>query len=397
MSTAPGLKPRLQGLLDEATDAGIVPGAAACVLHDGRTVAHVVSGHAALEPERRPMALDTVFDLASLTKPLATTALVLGLLDDGVLSLDDLAGWHVPELGRLGGDGVTIRRLLTHSAGIPGWRATYSWGCARADVAHGISRLELAYEPGTETQYSCVGFVILGLVIERVLGMDLRAAMQRRIAAPLGLADLGYRLELPEERFASTERGNRFEQAMLRRAGVAFHGWRDGFHPGVVNDGNAHYGMDGVSGNAGLFGTARAVAGLGQLWLGGGELDGVRCLSAAAVRAAVGGTGPRGLGWERFAEDGPTTGELGPPRSSRDYFPDDLYAWRPRSSGELLSPGSFGHTGFTGTSLWIDPVRGLVIVLLTNANHPDVPAGEGFARLRARVHNLVAAEDYAAS
>lgn len=380
-----------------AVQRGDVPGAVAVVSVAGRVVLRRAAGWSALEPERRPMRDDTVFDLASLTKPLSTATLLLTLVDSGDVSLDDPVGTYVPGFRGLGEKGVTPRRLLAHTSGLPGWRPTHSCGGDRQQVLRLIDSMELAYRPGTRVDYSCIGYIALGLLIEEVAGTRLDALFQERIARPLGLG-AGYLPQLlPGDRFAVTERGNAFEEAMLRRAGGEFDGWRRDFYPGQVNDGNAFYGLGGVSGNAGLFSSADDVVRLGRMWLERGSIDGRMILSPAAVALATSDQTPglnirRGLGWLLSTPGAPDAAELAIPPSSRAYFPPEWsdVPWGPRPGGELLSPSAFGHTGFTGTSIWVDPARELVAVLLTNATHPSV--GTGIASLRARFHNsLIAA------
>jgi serine-type D-Ala-D-Ala carboxypeptidase len=177
-------------------------------------------------------------------------------------------------------------------------------------------------------------------------------------------------------------------------AGIDFAGWRTRFHPGEVNDGNAHYGLGGISAHAGLFSTAAEVGVLGEMWVRRGVHGGRRVISEAAVALATSdqmppGDARRGLGWDLFKTNGPTLGELG--RADAGFFPPTASPWSPRSSGELLSPSSFGHTGFTGTSVWIDPDRELVAVLLTNATHPAVDLNKPVNALRARFANAVVA------
>jgi CubicO group peptidase (beta-lactamase class C family) len=192
----PDLAARVSALLDAAVIGGVVPGAVVCVIHAGDVVVHAAHGRAALEPEPRPMRLDTVFDLASLTKPLATATLVLQLVEEGALSLDEPVGRFLPELDGAPLGETTARRLLSHSSGVPGWRATYSWGHGGPAILQGLAELDLAYPPGSDSQYSCVGYVLLGLLAERLLGVSLREAFRRRVTDALGLERIGYALEL---------------------------------------------------------------------------------------------------------------------------------------------------------------------------------------------------------
>jgi CubicO group peptidase (beta-lactamase class C family) len=228
--------------------------------------------------------------------------------------------------------------------------------------------------------------------------MRLDEFLSQSVYGPLGLETVGYGQRLPAERYASTELGNAHERALLERAGVAFDGWRSSFYPGMPNDGNAQYALDGVSGNAGLFGSAADVSTLGQLWLDGGICDGQRVLASSIVALATsdqtpGLNAPKGLGWFLNNRSAPLAEELVPARSNSAYLPAEAFTspWQPRSCGELLSEHAFGHIGFTGTSLWIEPARSLVVTLLTNRIHPSVGNAGALASLRARFHNAVAA------
>lgn len=392
---APGLS--ACRVLERAVAHGEIPGAVAMVVHHGKILLQRAFGSAALEPIQRPMQIDTRFDLASLTKPLATTAVVLALADRGELALDDPISRYLPQFSAL--HGVTVRRLLTHSSGLPGWRPTYTWGSGRDAILAGLSALSLVYAPGRHVQYSCLGFMTLGLLVEHLSAQPLDQLAEELIFSPMGLTDIGFAGPgLPEALCASTERGNAFERAMVERADHVFLDWRTDFYSGQVNDGNAYYGLGGVSGNAGLFGSAVAVSALGEMWLNGGRYRNVQVLSGAAVRLATtnqtpGLDAPRGLGWQLTALTPPTAEELSIPPSNTDYFPPAWFddPWAARPGGEYLSSHAFGHTGFTGTSIWIDPGADLVITLLTNSIHPSVRHEAGLPSLRARFHNTLVA------
>lgn len=376
-----------------------VPGAVALVSRGGRVVFHEASGWAAVEPGRRPMTVGTVFDLASLTKPLATTAITLALVDRGLLSLDDHLGEHLAEFSGLGEHGITIRRILAHCSGLPGWRPLYVASRDLRTAVASIAGWGLAYEPGARVEYSCVGYVCLGIALERIAGCSLADLFDELLAGPLRLEHSGFGPLAGGAPIAATERDNSFERSVLQRVDMKFTGWRSGIICGTAHDGNAYYGLGGVSGNAGLFGTAADVARLGLLWLGGGIWQGRRVLSAAAVRVSLfpqtAGLGVRrGLGWVLADPQGPALDELVRPPSTPSFFPDLEHPWVPRPYGEFLPAAGFGHTGFTGTSIWIDPVSETVAVLLTNAVHPAVGVGTGLARLRARFHNIVFGGDW---
>jgi len=369
------------GVVQRAVHDDETPGAVALVRWHGRTVLHLAAGWAALLPEQRAMKADTIFDLASLTKPLVTAPLVLQLVDRGTVSLDDPVCRYLPSLVRFADGGVTIRQLLTHTSGLPAWSPLYVWARTRPEVLETIAEMELAYEPGSQVIYSCLGYIVLGVLLEEVTRRPLDELACQSLFEPLGLADTGYGPRIDRERCAWTEHGNTYEQANVAASGLTFDGWREDYNVGTVHDGNAWYAMHGVSGNAGLFGTAHDVATLGQMWLDRGRVGRARLLEEQTATAAVLNCTPglneaRGLGWQIN-------------RPAQDHT--ELAAPGPSSAGEQLSARAFGHTGFTGTSIWVDPARNLVAVLLTNRVHPTVGDSAAIIRLRRRFHDAVAA------
>lgn len=380
-------------VVSTAVDAGVVPGAVALVRHRGDVVLHEAFGRASIDPSRA-MTTETIFDLASLTKPLVGAAVTLALVDRGRCALDEEVTAWLPELHQFHGDGVTLRRLVAHTAGITGWRPVYTAAEATADVVRAIGALGLASTPGSRFEYSDLGYITLGAALERIGGKPLAELAAELIFDPCGLADTGYLPDRPADSFAVTEEGNAFERRMAEWAGLEFGRWRTTFHPGEVNDGNAHYGLGGVSAHAGLFATAADVATLAEMWLRRGVHDGRQVLSPAVVDLAISdqmppGNARRGLGWDLCRRGGPTVEEIR--RADAGFFPPISSPFSPRSSGELLSPSAFGHTGFTGTSVWVDPALDVVVVLLTNATHPRVDLDKPVNALRSRFANAVAA------
>lgn len=347
--------------IEEAAARHEFGGAVALVQRHGQVVLNRVTGWAVREPEeeRTPMALDTIFDLASLTKVVATLPSVLKLIDAGKIGLEQPVGEILTEFGT-GGDkaGMTIRRLLTHTSGIISWRPVFLTGTGPAHYIADFASDQPAMTPGAQVEYSCPGFITLGEVVRRVTGVPVAEFAKHEVFAPLGMTDTMFTPPAAlRGRIAATELGNSFEAD--KEAGEPVEGgWRDYLLRGEVHDGNAWYGFRGLASNAGLFGTAPDLARYGQMWLNGGEFDGVRILPESlvhdATREQTGLDAPndrRGLGW------------LMAPRPGEDA---------PNHSGRGLSQRAYGHTGFTGTSLWMDPERDLLIVLLTNRVHPKV-------------------------
>lgn len=338
-------------LLAEEIQAGYLPGAVAVIARRGKVAAHRALGWAQLEPDRRPMAPDTLFDLASLTKVMATLPSVLRLMEQGAFRLDDPVHRFFPEFTGEGREDVRIRHLLSHTGGLPAGMPLYRHEGSREERIRQIFSVQLKGRPGDQIIYTDLGFILLGELVSLVSGRPLERFAQEEIFAPLGLTGAGY--TPPEELRAACA-------ATEYRAHLGRH------QCGEVHDENATS-LGGVAGHAGLFGRAADVAAYGQMWLNGGG----PVLSPATVQAGTRDQTPglpesRGWGWI----------------ISR---PDSTFM----SCGDLFSPGSFGHTGFTGTSLWVDPSRELVVALLTNRVH--LGRQEQIIRLRPRFHNAVAA------
>lgn len=323
-----------------------MPGAVVVVGHNGRIVYRKAFGSRSLEPTREPMTVDTIFDLASLTKCIATTTAVMQLLESGRIRLNDPVSAYLPEFSQNGKSQITVRELLTHYSGLaPDLDLKQPW--QGRDTAFKMA-MEAApvNPPGTRFVYSDINFETLGFLVEKVSGMPLNKYAEKNIFAPLGMTRTRF---LPPADWLPQIAPTQFDEngKMLR---------------GVVHDPTARR-MGGVAGHAGLFSTADDLAKFAQQLLSGHEI-----LSRSAIEKMSTPQQPataaslRGLGWD-----------IDSPFSS--------------NRGELLPVGSFGHTGFTGTSLWIDPITDTYIVLLTNAVHP---VGKGSViSLRSRLATAV--------
>ncbi len=318
------------------------PGAVLEVLHHGKLVIRWAVGSRSLIPTRQPATPETVFDLASLTKVVVTTPLILQGVAEGHLRLDEPVATDLPEVSA---PGITLRHLLSHTSGLPAWIPFYLDVAGYDTVIARAARTSPTSAAGTQAVYSDIGFILLGEVARRALGAPLNVLARTRIFDPLGMSNTTY---LPDshlrDRIAPTEDGTGIEQTMAGNAGRR-HTWRRYLIWGEVHDSNAHV-MGGVSGHAGVFGTADDLIAYARMWLAEGRAARGEILPAELVREATTGQLPdrsRGLGW---ALRGP-------------------HGWW----GESLSPRAFGHTGFTGTSIVIDPEQELAIVLLTNAIH----------------------------
>lgn len=343
----------------EAIEQRDIPGGVAVIARRGQRIRFACGNAVDDESGKVPVTFETIYDCASLTKVVVTLPLVLMLADQGKLRLEDPVTAYLPAFA-VAQEGhaelVTIRHLLTHTAGLAPYMNLYSHGWSREEIIARVCEAPLKSEPRSAVVYSDLGFILLGEIVAEVACTPLAALAASALFAPLGLAASGY---LP----AASQR--------RRIAGTEpVPGLGDGSVLGVVHDENARA-MGGVSGHAGLFSTADDLASYAEMWLGGGRsAAGRRVLSAAAVQAAtrpwtagVPG-GKRGLGWVLRGD------------------PSD-------AAGDLFSPVSYGHTGFTGTSVYIDPLRELVCVLLTNRVHYG--RERSIAGLRVKFHNAAAA------
>ena len=338
-------------VVEEGARQGVFSGAVVLVTRGGKIVLQRATGWAVCEPQRIPMVEGTIFDLASLTKVVATLPATLLLASDGALKLDDPVGKILPEFGTAGWKGeTTIRRLLSHTAGLPAWLPLYLDHRGPEQYLAAIAQTPPVARPGDQVLYSDLGFILLGEVIRRISGQDIARFVSTELFAPLGLHTTMFNPPATmKDRIAATEQGNVTEIGMCGARADAYPRWRREVIWGETNDGNSFYGLGGVAGHAGLFGTASDLARYGQFWLKKGIWNGRQILAEALVGEATRDQAPgRGLGWR-----------LPTPDVQREPDP-----------GTALGHGAYGHTGFTGTSLWIDPARELVIVLLTNRLHP---------------------------
>ena len=309
------------------------PGGVIAVGRDGALVHLAAFGKQSYDADATAVDERTIYDLASLTKVIVTTTMAMILVDEGKLDLDKPVSAFLPGYKGAGKEKVTVRNLLTHSAGAAGG-ATFLYKNLKGKEAylHSIEAMELLYEPGTKSVYSDLSEILLGEILERVAGQDLESFAKERIFEPLGMKDTTFRPGAAlRSRIAPTENDP----------------WRGRVLRGEVHDENA-FAMGGVAPHAGLFGTAEDVARFAQMLLYGGVFEHKRIVSRETV--------------EKFTKRGDV------PDSSRALGWDTPSA--NSSAGDLFSPRSFGHTGFTGTSMWMDPERKLFAILLTNRVHP---------------------------
>jgi uncharacterized protein YbbC (DUF1343 family)/CubicO group peptidase (beta-lactamase class C family) len=348
-SPATGHLASVDAVIEQAIHDGNIPGAVLLVGHNGQVIYRKAYGNRALEPRREPMTLETIFDLASLTKVVATTTAVMKLVEQGKIRLNDPVAKYLPEFGQNGKEDITVRQLLTHYSGLgPDLDLKTIWEGKETAYRMAFGEAPEA-PPGSRFSYSDVNFIVLGALVERVSGETLDKYCERRIFAPLKMMH------------------TRFTPPAALRPKIAPTQYDENEHMlrGVVHDPTARR-MGGVAGHAGLFSTADDLAKFSQALLNGG--GGV--LSALSVEKMTRPEQPpsapvlRGFGWD-----------IDSPFSS--------------NRGDLLPVGSYGHTGFTGTSMWIDPTTQTYIILLTNAVHPR--GKENAIALRSKVATAVAA------
>ena len=339
------------GAIDDAVAQAIasqsVPGAVIVVGRHDRILLRRAYGFREIEPNRVAMTPDTVFDLASVTKPIATATSIMVLVERGAIRLDDLLVKYVPECDVEGKRSITIRHLLLHVSGLPADIAKDDFAHGRAEAVRHICATRLRGVPGATSIYSDLGFMLLEEVVRRVTSRELPQFAGETIFGPLGMNDTTF---LPPEEL---------------RQRVAWTEYVDGeWRAGIVHDPRAYL-LGGVAGHAGLFSTADDLALYARAILGGGAVDGKRILAPRTVATMIAPHdvpgGIRALGWSIESQ------------------------WR----GDGLSPRAIGHLGYTGTALWIDPEKDLFTIVLTNRVHPD---GKGDSKpLLARVNTLVAA------
>lgn len=332
------------------------PGGVFGVAQSGEVLALEAFGQRDDDPAS-PATANTLFDLASVTKTVSTATTVTMLVERGYLHSREEVRTFFPERTLPHWNGITVGHLLTHTSGLPDWVATYEKGTGEDVLLDAIFQADMKAAPGAHYEYSCLGYITLGKIAERLTGEPLDVFTEREIFQPLGMSHTAYR------RMSTTSKGTPSDDVAPTLGGD-----RDrGKLYGEVHDGNASA-LDGVSGNAGLFGTAPDLLRYGQMLLNGGDLDGARILSSPAVAKMLSIQTDPTIG-------GHTWGMFCPPNPMHP-------------AGDLLWDGSVAHTGFTGTSLLLHPPLDLVIVLLTNR----VLYGTGLhLRYRRLFHSAVAA------
>jgi uncharacterized protein YbbC (DUF1343 family)/CubicO group peptidase (beta-lactamase class C family) len=372
LSASSGMSADRLALMDQAIQQSIekkeLPGAVVLVGHHGRIVWRKAYGARAVEPQREAMTPDTIFDLASLTKIVATATSVMVLIEHGEVRLNDPAVKFIPEMKGDGRDAITIEQLLTHTSGFaPDFDLRERWS-GYDEAMKRLYREPLRNQPGARFVYSDINYIALGEVVHRVSGLMLDQFASKNIYAPLGMRNTSFKPEAKLAlRIAPTEK-RRGQMNYLGDTGENVGAEGEQWLRGQVHDPTS-FRMGGVAGHAGLFSTADDLAIFCQMILNGGAYNGARVLSPMGVAAMI---RPRAI-----ADDGSARG-LG----------WDIATSFSSNRGDLFPLGSFGHTGFTGTSMWIDPASETFVVFLSNRVHPDGKGDVG--PLRGRVASIVA-------
>jgi serine-type D-Ala-D-Ala carboxypeptidase len=333
-----------QGIADHA-----FPGAATAVTHHGRLVAFQGFGRFTYEPHSPQVKAETIFDLASVSKAIATTTMAMLLYERGKLDLEAPVVSILPEFGASDNrDGATVRMLLAHSSGLPGYVRLFEKARTREELVRAAMQTPLISKPGTRAEYSDVGFIILGELLAQVANEPLDAFCRREVFGPLGMENTcfnpaaGLKLQIPP-----TEDDRTFRHRMIQ---------------GEVQDENASV-MDGVAAHAGVFAPAEEVAVFAHAMLnGGGPMLRPETVAQFTSRQSSPAGTSRALGWDTPSQ--------------------------PSQSGKYFSERSFGHLGYAGTSLWIDPEKQLSVTLLTNRTWPD-RSNQKIKEVRPRFHDAV--------
>lgn len=348
--------------------AGDIPSASWVVAGPGGVLASGACGDAVVEPERVPATTDTIYDLASLTKPLVTSTLYLLLRRELDLDPERPIRTFLPELDRQDKRDITLEHLLTHTSGMPAWVPFYLKGSSIEEYLGQLRDRPPEQPPGSRVVYSCAGFILLGEILQRCATAGLDRLTRDLIVSPLDLAGTTF-LPPPSwhRRVAATEDSCEYERNLAGADAEGYAGFRRGVIRGEVHDQNA-WTLGGVAGNAGLFSTAFGVATMAAEFLG----------SRMAAQRGLLGEEEIALAFE----------DRTPGLEEARTFAFRLASRGETAAGPDLPSATAGHNGFTGTSVWIDPLRPRVYVLLTNRVHPRVREEVDMIDLRRTFHTL---------
>ncbi|MEJ2193947.1 MAG: serine hydrolase [Ignavibacteriaceae bacterium] len=338
-------------ILLEAIENRAFPGTEVLVSKNNRIIYEMAFGHLTYDENSALVSNETIYDIASLTKVIATTTCAMICYDRKLFNLDDPVAKYLPEFAVNKKENITIKNLLLHNSGLPAFRRYYDKYNSAEEVFNDIISLELDYKTGTKTVYSDLGIIILGKLIEVATGKKLDQFCEEEIFRPLQMNNTLFNPpDSLKYRIAPTEYDNY---------------WRNRLVWGTVHDENASL-LDGVAGHAGLFSTAEDISHLLQMLINGGIYKGNRIINSETIqlfttRSSTNST--RALGWDTKSKYG-------------------------SSAGDLFDLSSFGHTGFTGTSIWVEPTRKLFVIFLTNRVYPT-RNNKKLYEIRPALHNAV--------
>jgi len=340
----------VEKVVNDAIKDSAFPGAAVLISKDGTIYFYKAFGNYTYHKDSKEVTINTIYDLASLTKVLATTTAAMICIDRNLFKLDDKVSKYIPEFSSNKKENVTIKNLLLHNSGLPAWKKFWGVYDNPEDILNTIYNSELEYETGTKTIYSDLGLITLGKIIEKVSGKSLSDFCKEEIFVPLEMNDTYFNPpDSIKYRIAPTEIDNY---------------WRKRLLIGEVHDETSAL-LKGVAGHAGLFSTAKDIHNLLITFLNKGKYKEKQIIKSSTIELFTKkyDNSPRALGWDIKSPEG-------------------------SSSGKYFSESSFGHTGFTGTSVWVDPVKKIAVVFLTNRVYPT-RENRKIIRVRPELHDAV--------
>jgi CubicO group peptidase (beta-lactamase class C family) len=341
----------VEKVIIEAIEEKVFPGAVVLVWKDDKKIFEKQFGHFTYDQNSPEVTLNTIYDLASLTKVLATTTSAMICVEKKLLNLEDKVSKFIPSFVSNGKENVKIKNLLLHNSGLPAWKRYYNKNLTEEEIIEDIYNSEIEFKPGTKTLYSDLGMIVLGKVIENVIGRTLDKFCTEEIFDPLGMKSTFFNPpDSVKNRIPPTEMDNYWRMKLIK---------------GEVHDENASL-LGGTAGHAGLFSTVSDIAKLLEMIMNKGKVNDNQFIKKETV--------------ENFASKNNS--------NSRRLLGWDLKSISGSSAGSKFSRESFGHIGFTGTSIWIDPARNLFVVFLTNRVYPS-RENKKILRVRPMLHDAV--------
>lgn len=342
---------QVDSVINNAIEVHAFPGAQILIWQDGNTLYDKSFGNFNYDSKSPKVTNKTIYDLASVTKVIATTTAAMICYDRKLFSLDDPVAKYIPEFGVNGKENITIKNLLLHNTGLPAWKKFYESCKNKEEVLKEIYSSELEYPTGEKTVYSDLGIITLGKIIEKVTGKSLDKFCKDEIFIPLKMNSTFFNPPDSLKQYCAPTEVDNY--------------WRNKILQGEVHDETSAM-LNGVAGHAGLFSTATDIAKLMAVLINKGMLDGKRFIKQSTIELFTkrySEQSSRALGWDTKSETG-------------------------SSSGDYFSSNSYGHTGFTGTSVWVDPQRNLFVIFLTNRVYPTRNNSK-ISKVRPELHNAV--------